>query len=129
MMKGKDKFTSAEILELRELIAERQNASRNYQKQLRNRMRKIGFFGRDDWGIIDCTLEDLDELIDTERIKIIDKMTSTIITDKSKSKNAIIIIRKYLQQEEYIWFCVLLWMNPFSWRKVVVDILKEQILM
>lgn len=58
MMKGKDKFTSAEILELRELIAERQNASRNYQKQLRNRMRKIGFFGRDDWGIIDCTLED-----------------------------------------------------------------------
>ena len=39
MMKGKDKFTSAEILELRELIAERQNASRNYQKQLRNRMR------------------------------------------------------------------------------------------
>lgn len=31
MMKGKDKFTSAEILELRELIAERQNASRNYQ--------------------------------------------------------------------------------------------------
>jgi hypothetical protein len=76
MMKGKDKFTSAEILELRELIAERQNASRNYQKQLRNRMRKIGFFGRDDWGIIDCTLEDLDELIDTERIKIIDKITS-----------------------------------------------------
>ena len=90
MIKGKDKFTSAEILELRELIAERQNASRNYQKQLRNRMRKIGFFGRDDWGIIDCTLEDLDELIDTERIKIIDKITSTIITDKSKSKNAII---------------------------------------
>lgn len=89
-MKGKDKFTSAEILELRELIAERQNASRNYQKQLRNRMRKIGFFGRDDWGIIDCTLEDLDELIDTERIKIINKITSTIITDKSKSKNAII---------------------------------------
>ena len=84
-MKGKDKFTSAEILELRELIAERQNASRNYQKQLRNRMRKIGFFGRDDWGIIDCTLEDLDELIDTERIKIIDKITSTIITDKSLS--------------------------------------------
>ena len=33
MIKGKDKFTSAEILELRELIAERQNASRNYQKQ------------------------------------------------------------------------------------------------
>ena len=90
MINGKDKFTSAEILELRELIAERQNASRNYQKQLRNRMRKIGFFGRDDWGIIDCTLEDLDELIDTERIKIIDKITSTIITDKSKSKNAII---------------------------------------
>ena len=63
MMKGKDKFTSAEILELRELIAERQNASRNYQKQLRNRMRKIGFFGRDDWGIIDCTLETLSKIL------------------------------------------------------------------
>lgn len=90
MMKGKDRFTSAEIVKLRELITERQNAPRNSQKQLRNRMRKIGFFGRDDWGIIDCTLDDLDELIDTGKIKIIDKTTSTIITDKSKSKNAII---------------------------------------
>lgn len=84
MMKGKDRFTSAEIVKLRELITERQNAPRNSQKQLRNRMRKIGFFGRDDWGIIDCTLDDLDELIDTGKIKIIDKTTSTIITDKSK---------------------------------------------
>ena len=73
MMKGKDRFTSAEIVKLRELITERQNAPRNSQKQLRNRMRKIGFFGRDDWGIIDCTLDDLDELIDTGKIKIIDK--------------------------------------------------------
>lgn len=42
-MKGRNWFTSAEIVELRELITERQNAPRNSQKQLRNRMRKIGF--------------------------------------------------------------------------------------
>lgn len=90
MMKGKDRFTSAEIVELRELITERQNAPRNSQKQLRNRMRKIGFFGRDDWGIIDCNLDDLDKLIDTGRIKIIDNITSTIITDKSGSEKSLI---------------------------------------
>lgn len=90
MIKGKDKFTSAEILELRELIAERQNASRNYQKQLRNRMRKIGFFGRDDWGIIDCTLEDLDELIDTERIKIIDKITLQLLLTRVKVRTPLL---------------------------------------
>ena len=90
MMKGKDRFTSAEIVELRELITERQNAPRNNQKQLRNRMRKIGFFGRDDWGIIDCNLDDLDKLIDTGRIKIIDNITSTIITDKSGSEKSLI---------------------------------------
>ena len=85
-MKGKDTFTSAEIAELRVLIAMRQNASRDCQKQIRNRMREIGFYGRDDWGIIDCKPVDLEELINTGRIKIIDEMPSTNITAESKNE-------------------------------------------
>lgn len=57
-MKGKDRFTSAEIVELRELIAKRQNATKDRQSQLRSRMRRVKFYGRDDWGIINFKLED-----------------------------------------------------------------------
>lgn len=89
-MKGKDRFTSAEIVELRELIAKRQNATKDRQSQLRSRMRRIKFYGRDDWGIINFKLEDLDKLIETGRIKIIDNLLSTITTGKSKKEKSLI---------------------------------------
>lgn len=53
-MKGKKEFTEQEIMELRMLIRERVKASRSDQKRIRNAMRSIGFYGRDDWGIVDC---------------------------------------------------------------------------
>lgn len=71
-MKGKNVFTSAEIAELRALITKRQHASRDEQKKIRRRMREIGFYGQADWGIHDCQLSDLDALIKSGQIKIVD---------------------------------------------------------
>lgn len=69
-MKGKDTFTQSEILELKSLIRKRVAADRSAQKQIRNRMRSLGFYGRDDWDIIDCQISDLDNLKSSGRIKV-----------------------------------------------------------
>lgn len=69
-MKGKDTFTQSEILELKSLIRKRVAADRSAQKQIRNCMRSLGFYGRDDWDIIDCQISDLDNLISSGRIKV-----------------------------------------------------------
>ncbi len=67
-MKGKNVFTKQEIEELRELIRQRVKADRNAQKRIRDKMRKIGFYGGDDFGIIDMTIEKFDKLIADKRI-------------------------------------------------------------
>lgn len=74
-MKGKDHFTKHEIATLRQLIRIRvelsqQNGTKNEQKKVRDRMRSIGFYGGDDWGIFDCLESDLDRLIDSGHIKV-----------------------------------------------------------
>lgn len=68
-MKGKNVFTKQEIEELRELIRQRVKADRNAQKRIRDKMRAIGFYGRDDFGIVDMTESDLDMLLESGRIK------------------------------------------------------------
>ena len=67
-MKGTNVFTKSEINELRELIRQRVKADRNAQKRIRDKMRKIGFYGGDDFGIIDMTIEKFDKLIADKRI-------------------------------------------------------------
>lgn len=67
-MKGKNVFTKQEIEELRELIRQRVKADRYAQKRIRDKMRKIGFYGGDDFGIIDMTIEKFDKLIADKRI-------------------------------------------------------------
>ena len=62
-MKGKSSFTIAEISEIKRLISLRIKADRSTQKSIRNKMRKIGFYGRDDFGIQDCQLSDFENLI------------------------------------------------------------------
>ena len=52
-MKGKKVFNANEIDLLKSLIRQRNNADRARQKSIRNQMRNIGFYGRDDWGIND----------------------------------------------------------------------------
>ena len=71
-MKGKNTFTQKEIDELKRLITLRANStSKSEQKKLRDKMRKIGFYGRDDFGITDCQVTDLESLISDGRIKVI----------------------------------------------------------
>ena len=75
IMKGKDHFTRQEITALRQLIRIRvglsqQSGTKNEQKKVRDKMRAIGFYGGDDWGIFDCQESDLDRLIDSGQIKV-----------------------------------------------------------
>jgi len=66
-MKGKNTFTQEEINLLRQLIRMRVKASdrgdTSATKRIRNQMRAVGFWGRDDFGIIDMQIQDLDRLI------------------------------------------------------------------
>ena len=77
-MKGKNTFTTEEISELRKLIMKRQNASCDEQKRIRNKMRAIGFYGKDEWGILDCQLSDLDALIKREQIRVVGMLPDTL---------------------------------------------------
>jgi hypothetical protein len=69
-MKGKNVFTKAEIEQLKRLIKERVNTPSPDQKAVRDKMRTIGFYGRDDWGITDCQVGDLENLIKRGRITV-----------------------------------------------------------
>ncbi len=70
-MKGKDTFTLAEINKLEELIILRNKTPSSGQKAIRQKMRNIGFYGKDDWGIIDLQVADLPSLIKSGRIKVV----------------------------------------------------------
>lgn len=72
-MQGKDTFTQEEINLLRQLIRMRVNADGQTQKRIRNKMRDIKFYGRDDFGITNLQLSDFENLIRTGRIKIAQK--------------------------------------------------------
>lgn len=70
-MKGKSIFTRREADEIRALIRERNNADASKQKGIRAKMRKLGFYGKDDWGIVDCKPDDFEKLIRSGLIKIL----------------------------------------------------------
>lgn len=74
-MKGKDTFTQTEISELRNLIKERIKADRSRQKGIRAKMRTIGFYGSDDFGVNDMQPSDFERLINSGRIKVIGQKT------------------------------------------------------
>ena len=76
-MKGKNEFTQSEINEIVALIRKRCSADREEQKQIRADMRRIGFYGRDDFGIFDMTEEKFYRLIESKKI---------IIKDSGKAK-------------------------------------------
>ena len=70
-MKGKNTFTKAEIAQLKQLIVKRCNAPSSEQKAIRDDMRAIGFYGRDDFGIVGMTVEKFEELIKNKDIKVV----------------------------------------------------------
>lgn len=83
-MKGKNVFTVMEADELRRLIQLRCNTGRAEQKGIRAKIRKLGLYGRDDFGINDMTIDKFEELVETGRITIVDE------PEKSAKSNAIV---------------------------------------
>lgn len=71
-MKGKNVFTQSEIRQLESLIRQRYDAPRNKQKGIRDKMRKLGFYGRDDFDVVDMTIEKFRKLIVNGNITVIE---------------------------------------------------------
>lgn len=79
--KGQNTFTTEEIALIKKYIQERVKAEPSAQKRIRDKMRKIGFYGSD-FGIYDCHVSDLEGLIRSGRIKVIGGMT---VSEKAPS--------------------------------------------
>ena len=97
-MKGKGIFTKSEIDELERLIILRNNAQASDQKSIRQRMRKIGFYGQDDWGIKDLKVSDLSSLIKSGRIKISDSKYPILTAKNENSKLEVKSISKQINK-------------------------------
>ena len=70
-MKGKNVFSKREIELIESLIIKRCNAERTQQKNIRSKMRDLGFYGSD-YGITDMTIDKFHRLIDNGEIQISD---------------------------------------------------------
>lgn len=86
-LKGKDEFTADTIKKLEELIKLRIKTPSSGQKSIRQKMRNLGFYGQDDWGITDMQISDLHSLIKSGRIKIIGNNFQSISTSKITVKS------------------------------------------
>lgn len=86
-LKGKNLFTQKEINELERLITLRVNSTnKSEKKKLRDKMREIGFYGGDDWGINDCQIADLERLVSERRIKVI---SNNLISKSEYNSNTV----------------------------------------
>ena len=92
-MKGKNKFSTEEANELRMLIRQRCNADRSQQKSIRAKMRRIGFYGGDDFGITDMTIEKFENLIRTGQIFIANKLDTSKI-----EREAVFSVSSYINR-------------------------------
>ena len=86
-MKGRDTFTSSEISELRSLIKERIKADRSRQKGIRAKMRRIGFYGSDDFGITDLQPYDFERLVNSGRVKVAGQAIKPLSNPKPATKS------------------------------------------
>ena len=93
-MKGRNTFTKNEIAELERLIVLRTKTPASGQKAIRQKMRNIGFYGQDDWGITNLQPADLKTLISSGRIKVSGKDTKTVSLPK-----AIVKVQKITKPE------------------------------
>ena len=101
-MKGKNVFTQNEITEIVALIRQRCSADRGKQKQIRAKMRRIGFYGQDDFGISDMTEEKFYRLIESEKIIISDGSTAKVPPVPSK-REEISLTSNNLKQGLEVW--------------------------
>ena len=106
-MKGKNAFTQSEIKEIATLIRQRCSADKGKQKQIRAKMRRIGFYGQDDFGVFDMTEKKFYKLIESGRIKVSD--AGAAITPSSQQTEQIVPVTsnkmvnvKKRRDEDYI---------------------------
>lgn len=90
-------FTKNEIKKLRELIIQRCNANSSKQKKIRSQMREIGFYGRDQFGITDMTIQKFDQLINSGAIQIIGESEKDSNKTSAEKKNKDIPKQEELQ--------------------------------
>ena len=83
-MKGKNEFTQSEINEIVALIRQRCSAVSGEQTKIRNKMRRIGFYGKDDFGVYDMTEEKFYSLIKSGIITINNSSTAKVPPVSSK---------------------------------------------
>ncbi len=88
-LKGKNTFTLSDIKKLEELIRLRNNTPASGQKSIRQKMRNIGFYGQDDWGITNLQLDDLHRLINNKEIIVIGAKSTKTISETTTSKHKI----------------------------------------
>ena len=88
-MKGKNEFTQIEINEIVDLIRQRCSAVSGEQKNIRNKMRSLGFYGRDDFGIFDMTEEKFYRLIESKKIIIKDGRSKAKVSPVSSKREII----------------------------------------
>ncbi|MGK4568125.1 hypothetical protein [Flavobacterium sp. 3HN19-14] len=94
-MKGKNIFTKSEITEIEKLIVLRNKTAPSDQKAIRQKMRNLGFYGRDDYGITDLQINDLNSLIKSGRIKISDNFFPVANPKKNVKKNLYFEIKRF----------------------------------
>jgi hypoxanthine-DNA glycosylase len=70
-MKGKSSFNKREVELIESLILQRCNADKSQQKNIRSKMRNLGFYGSD-YGVKDMTIEKFHGLIESGQIKVLD---------------------------------------------------------
>ena len=70
-MKGKSVFSNREVELIESLIRQRCNAGKSQQKNIRSKMRDLGFYGSD-YGVKDMTIEKFHGLIKSGFIKVSD---------------------------------------------------------
>ena len=70
-MKGKSVFSNREVELIESLIRQRCNAAKSQQKNIRSKMRNLGFYGSD-YGVKDMTIEKFHGLIESGQIKVLD---------------------------------------------------------
>lgn len=70
-MKGKSVFSNREVELIESLIRQRCNAAKSQQKNIRSKMRDLGFYGSD-YGVKEMTIEKFHGLIKSGFIKVSD---------------------------------------------------------
>ncbi|WP_312907034.1 GIY-YIG nuclease family protein [Tissierella praeacuta] len=87
-MKGKRSFTTVEIQEIIELIEQKVAASKSEQRNIRNKIRSLGFYFSDFSNKKVYTIDDLNELIQAGEIEILDdKSSEELKTNSNISEN------------------------------------------